>query len=222
MMFRAMLWSQWKWARGFLLLSVITGVLLAIFVMRGQMSFDGMGVYSIPDLLDRSRQYGVMFQLDATAAGLVLAIAAWQQDARTRHVYALLLPVSRTWYAATRFVCGLILLTIPAVALAASTAIAGALAPLPPVLHVYSIGLAARWMLAASTVYAIIFALISASPRIIKRAVLVAVAILVLDLIYGGLIDTTHHSLLGALMQSLFSRNGPYAPFLDGWMLIDV
>jgi hypothetical protein len=163
-----------------------------------------------------------MFQLDATAAGLVLAIAAWQQDSRTRHVYALLLPVSRAWYAATRFACGLLLLLIPAVALAASTAIAGSLAPLPPVLHVYAIGLAARWLLAASTVYAIIFALVSASPRLIKRAVLAAAVIMVADLIYGGLIDTTHHSLIGALMQSIFSRNGPYAPFLDGWMLIDV
>jgi uncharacterized membrane protein len=111
---------------------------------------------------------------------------------------------------------------IPAVALAASTAIAGSLAPLPPVLHVYAIGLAARWLLAASTVYAIIFALVSASPRLIKRAVLAAAVIMVADLIYGGLIDTTHHSLIGALMQSIFSRNGPYAPFLDGWMLIDV
>ncbi|HEV8409137.1 MAG TPA: hypothetical protein VGQ30_01430 [Gemmatimonadaceae bacterium] len=221
-MFRAMLWSQWKWSRGFLLLVVIVGVTLSIFVMRGQISFDGVGVYSIPDLLDRSRAFGVMFQLDATAAGLVLAIAAWQQDSRTRHVYALLLPVSRVWYAATRFACGLILLLIPALALAASTAIAGWLAPLPPVLHVYAIGLAARWLLAASTVYAIIFALVSASPRLIKRAVLAAAVIIVADLIYGGLIDTTHHSLIGALMQSVFSRNGPYAPFLDGWMLIDV
>ncbi len=221
-MFRAMLWSQWKWARGGLLVVVIVGMMLAIFVMRGQMSFDGAGVYSVPDLLDRSREFGVMFQLDAAAAGLILAIAAWQQDTRTRHVYALLLPVSRAWYAATRFACGLMLLAIPAVALAASTAISGALAPLPPVLHVYSIGLAARWMLAASTVYAIVFALVSASPRFIRRALLTAVLLLALDLVYGGLIDTSHRPLVNVFIQSVFSRGGPYAPFLDGWMLIDV
>jgi len=213
-MFRAILWSQWKWARGFLLVAVLIGMILSIFVLRG--------VYSIPDLLDRSRAFGVFFQLDATAVGLMLAIAAWQQDSRTRHVYALLLPVSRAWYASSRFAAGMILLLIPAAALAISTAITGRLAPLPPVLHVYSAGLAARWLLAAATVYAIIFALVSASPRLVKRIVLGTVAILVLDLLYGGFVDTAHRSLLGALMQSLFSRNGPYAPFLDGWMLIDV
>jgi hypothetical protein len=221
-MFRAMLWCQWKWVRGFTLAAVLSGVLLAIFVLRGQVSFDGVGVYSIPDLLDRSRAYGVFFQIHAAMCGLVVAISAWQQDTRTRHVYALLLPVSRAWYAATRFACGLLLLLIPAATVGIATAAAGWLAPLPPVLHVYSAGLAVRWMLAASTVYAIVFALVSASPSLIRRIMLAAVTLLALDLLYGGFVDSTHQPLIVRAMQGLFSRYGPYAPFLDGWMLIDV
>ena len=221
-MFRAILWSQWKWSRGYLLFSALASVLLVIGVLRGQMSFDGAGEYLIPELLNRSRTFGVFFQLHAAAVALGLALATWNSDTRTQHVYALLLPVARAQYVTWRFAAGLFLLALPAVFLAGVTAAGGWIVPIPNVLHVYSVGFALRWFVAAATVYAVLFAIVSASPRIVKVLLYGMLLTLVLDLLYGATMDHAHRPMLFSVIQWLFSPRSPYAPFLEGWMLIDV
>lgn len=220
-MFRAILYTQWKWARPVLVLAAILAGWIPLQALR-TLPYKEPGSYHIPTLYQSVQAAGVFYQLLALAIAVVIAISAWQADAQRQHVYALSLPLARWQFVLHRFGAGAVLLGIVAVAVGLFGGIAAALAPLPPMLHAYPVGLAVRFWLGALVPFGIIFALLSSNPHRVKIVVAIVVTIVAFDmgLAAFGVIDAP--VVLGTLQSWLYGDGGPLTAFTSRWMLIDV
>jgi hypothetical protein len=136
-----------------------------------------------------------------------------------KHVYALSLPIPRWQYALTRFSAGLVLLTLPVLALLAGAEVVAHSASVPAALHAYPIALTLRFAFAALVAYAIFFAISSATPRT-AGYILGAVALILVAqiLVPAG----SKVNLFGYLSDALLATPGLLAVFSGRWMLIDV
>jgi hypothetical protein len=162
----------------------------------------------------------VAYPILALLAALLLAAAAWWPDHRTKHVYALTLPISRRRYLLLRYVAGVTFLLGITVALIASALVATSRLSLPPLLHVYPFGTGLRFFLAGLSAYTILFALNGLAPRTAR--VLAALGIvLVLVSLLADLLSLGWNP-LAWVMEALLSPYSPLAIFRGRWMLIDV
>jgi hypothetical protein len=218
-MFRAILYSQWKWSRLSIVLGVVAGFALPILSVQGAGRTD-RGPLQTGELLDAVQKWGVGYPVLAAALGLVVAIATWAPDHRGRHVHALSLPLERWRYVGLRFASGVALLVPPVLAVLAGALLASASAPLPPGLQGYPVALAGRFALAVLVAYAVFFAISAGTARtagIILGALGCVIAVQLLASAANLPLD-----LLGGLQIAVLNWPGPLAIFTGRWMLIDV
>ncbi|MEP6573001.1 MAG: hypothetical protein ABJD11_09905 [Gemmatimonadota bacterium] len=218
-MFRAILYTQWKWARLAILPLVVASFAVPLLSVQAATS-SALNRFQMQDLLLLIQGYGICYPLLAVAAGLALATTAWASDQRKRHVYALSLPVARWHFAGLRLLAGLSILVLPVLAVWVGALLATNIATLPAGLEIYPTLLTLRFLLAALVAYSVFFA-ISASSIRTAGIILGILALLLLAQLFLVMADV-HVNFLGTLLERLFLWPGPFEVFTGRWMLIDV
>src|SRR5256886_14126478 len=160
-MFRAILYTQWKWCRLVILLATLAAFGLPLLSVEGARG--PVGYWEPRQLLGAVQGWGVLYPVLATAIALIVAMVTWAPDHRGRHVYALSLPLPRWHYALLRFAAGATLLAAPVVAVWLGGILATSMAVIPAGVHAYPTMLAVRFGLPGLGVYSIFFA-VSAGP----------------------------------------------------------
>jgi len=218
-MFRAILYSQWKWSRLIVVLGTVAAFAIPLVSLQGAARAD-RGALQTQDLLRAVQSWGTLYPLLATALGLLMAMAAWAADHRGRHIHALTLPLARWRYVLLRFGAGFVLLAAPIAAVLIGSSLAVLTATLPPGLQAYPIALAVRFAFAVFVAYAVFFAVSAGTARtagiilgVIAAAVLVQVVASIANL------DV---NLFAAAQTVLLLGPGPLAVFTGRWMLVDV
>lgn len=214
-MFRAILMTQWKWSRVIVLLATITGFALPLASLQSASQASSATAF-----VSAMQSWATGYALLAAAAGLLVALSAWQQDHAGRHVYALSLPVTRTRYSALRFGAGALFLLAPIVAVLIGCLIVATSGAIPAGLHAYPLELTARFALAAFVAYAIFFAIASSTPQ--TAGVVIGAIAAVLFTQYLLALASTPVDILGPITQFLFVRPGFFSVFTGRWMLVDV
>ena len=217
-MFRAMLWSQWRESRIAALLLAGVSFALPLLSMRG--SGSASEPWAAWDLLGAAMRWSATYPILALVAALVLAVGAWRPDHRTKHVYALSLPIGRSRYLLLRYGAGLALLLGIGVALLAGATLAALRVQLPPLLHVYPVGITLRFWVAGLFAYTLLFALSGLTPRV-ARGVAAFVLLLVIGSIAADLLSLGWNPMQAAV-DALLSPYSPLSIFRARWMLIDV
>lgn len=218
-MFRAILYSQWKWSRLIVALGTIAGFALPILSMQGAARGDRSPL-DAEQLLHAVQGWGTLYPVLAAALGLLVAVASWAPDHRGRHVHALTLPLPRWRYVLLRFAAGTTMLSGPIVGVCAGALLATAAATLPPGLQGYPFALALRFALAILVAYALFFA-VSAGTARTAGYILSAIALLVAVQIVAR-VASPGWDIAGQLQVALVNWPGPLAVFTGRWMLIDV
>lgn len=218
-MFRAILYSQWKWSRLVIVLGTLAGFALPLLSLQGAASAD-RGALQAQDLLRASQSWGSLYPLLAAAMGLLVAITTWAADHRGRHVHALTLPVRRSRYVLLRFAAGITLLAVPILAVFVGAVLAVATATIPPGLQTYAVALAIRFALAVGVAYAIFFA-ISAGTARTAGIILGTIAAVVVAHIVASMVNLDF-DVLGILQNVMLHGTGPLVVFVGRWMLVDV
>ena len=161
-MTKQLLLLHWKAARWGLLPWVVAAFGVPLLIV-GRLSADG--ALQSADIWQQMIPLSPVFPLLAVAAGSTIALTAWSWDHRQGHVYALALPVPRWRYSWTKFLAGLTLAAIPALALGAGGLIAASMVELPDLVQAYPGALAFRFYLATLAAYGVMFALAAGTMR---------------------------------------------------------
>lgn len=218
-MFKAILYTQWKWSRLVVALSVVIVFALPIMSVQ-QAGITEPSRWEVRGLLRTIEMWSVWYAVLAAGLGLLMATTAWAQDHRGRHVYALSLPIPRWQYSMLRFAAGSLLLAAPVVALWIGALLATAMAQIPPGLNAYPNALALRFALAAFLAYSIFFAISAGTTRTAAYVLAVIGALVVTQVMLEA------SGMSGDLVEVLFDRvitwPGPLEIFTGRWMLIDV
>ncbi len=217
--FKQVLVAQWLWARLALAVLAVIGFgipLASVFYGAG---LSGAAAGRVGEWLTAADRIAAVLPYFALLTGVLAGVMAWTPDIAGRHVYALSLPVSRAYFVTLRFAAGAVLTLIPAGAFAVGAVIASVAVSLPPGVQAHPAEVAARFWLAALTVYAIIFAISSASRRgqvavisIIGGAVLVDILLLTLS---------ADFSITASVFTLLTNWPGPLAILTGRWALFD-
>jgi hypothetical protein len=161
-MTKQLLALHWKAARWGLLPWVVAAFGVPLLIVG---RLNGEGALQSADIWQQMIPISPVFPLLAVAAGSTIALTAWSWDHRQGHVYALALPVPRWRYAWTKFLAGLTLAAIPAVALGVGGVIAASMVELPDLVQAYPGALAFRFYLATLAAYGVMFALAAGTMR---------------------------------------------------------
>ena len=218
-MFRAVLYSQWKWSRLIVVLGTVAAFAIPLLSLQGAARAD-RGALQTQDLLRAVQSWGSLYPLLATALGLLVAITAWAADHRGRHVHALTLPLSRWQYVLLRFGAGFLLLVAPIIAVLIGASLAVLTATLPPGLQAYPIALTVRFAFALFVAYAVFFAISAGTARTAGIILGVIAAVILVQVVAG--IAGLGFDLAGTLQTALLVGPGPLAVFTGRWMLVDV
>jgi hypothetical protein len=212
-MFRAILYTQWKWTRLATLVATVLAFAVPVLSVRDGSAFE-------PRLLvERLQAWSVAYAFLAAGAALAVALGAWGSDARGRHVYALVLPVARWRYALMRYAAGLALLAPVVVALLAGALVATRTIDMPAGLQGYPLALAARFLLALLVTYSLFFAVTAGSAR---TAGLVLAALVTLAVVHSITSSVgVRLDLVTPLGHALFGEHGLLGVLGGRWMLID-
>ena len=217
-MFRAILRLQWRESRLALLVLAAVGASLPLASLRGvESQGDAWRAFRI---LDASAVWAPSYPLLALGLALVLAAGAWIADHRSRHVYALTLPIARWRYLLFRYAAGGILLLAIGAVLYAAGLLATSRISLPPMLHAYPAGLTVRFCLAGLSAYTVLFALNGITPRT-ARLLVAGILLLITVAALADLLSLDWHPLV-ALGDAVLGPYSPLAIFRARWMLIDV
>ena len=220
-MFRAVFYTQWKWARPVIVVAALVAGYIPVTALRTS-PYKDAATYHIPSLYSSISAASAGYQLLALTVAVVIAISAWQADARRQHVYALSLPIPRWQFVLLRFGAGAALLGIVAVAVALFGGIAAAIAPLPPMLHAYPIGLAFRFWLGSLIPFGLIFALLASNPKRVRVVVFAVGTLIAVDFLLAAFGVTETTVVTKWIVDGVYSSHGPLTAFLSKWMLIDV
>ena len=218
-MFRAILYSQWKWSRLIVALGTLAGFALPLVSLQGAARADRSPLEA-EALLHAVQAWGVLYPLLAAALGLMVAIVTWAPDHRGRHIHALTLPLARWRYVLLRFATGATVLAGPILGVSIGALIAVAAATLPPGLHGYPLALAVRFALAALVAYALFFAVSAGTARTAGIILGVIGAIVVVQVFAS--VANLELNVADHLQMVLTNWPGPLAVFTGRWMLIDV
>lgn len=219
MMFRVLLYHQWKSVR--LPLFALVAVAFAVpLVAVTAITWSDPFASTADNALYLGASMANVYPLLAAAAGLLMATTAWSADHRGDHVYAMALPISRSRYAAMRFGVGVVLLAVPIAALTVGALTAAALVPIPEGLTAYPVALGVRFGLAALVAYAMFFAVSAGTPKTAGYVILALVTVPLLQLLLSAL--GTDINILRPISFFLFDTPGPFDIFGGRWMLIDV
>ena len=208
-MFKAVLYSQWKWTRLIIVLGTLAGFALPLLSLQGAARAD-RGALQAQDLLRAVQSWGTLYPLLAAALGLLVAIATWAPDHRGRHVHALTL----------RFAAGMTLLAVPIAAVSVGALLAALTATIPSGLQVYPLALSLRFALAVLVAYAVFFAISAGTARTAGIILGVIAALVVVQVVAS--IANLQLDLVGTSQVVLLQGLGPLAVFTGRWMLVDV
>jgi hypothetical protein len=217
-MFRAVLFTQWKWSRGGLLFATCLTFALPLLSMRA--AAGSLAESNARTLLAQIESFGIFYALSAGLIGLLVAAMAWTSDHSGRHVYALSLPVERWRYVAMRFGAGAATLGAPVIALWLGAVIAVMSVDIPAGLHAHPTALAIRFALALLLVYSIFFAISSGTKRTAGILLAVLGALILFEAIRGPL--GIRFSPFMTVIEFLLDSPGTFGVFNARWMLIDV
>lgn len=218
-MFRAILFTQWKWSRLPVALLTAAAFLVPLLAVQGARLPTGEPTQP-GELLEYVRAVGVFFPILAGLSGLLVGVSAWAADHRERHVYALSLPLARWHFALLRLGAGLVLLLGPVLAVWIGSQIAATVTLIPQGLASYPYLITLRFILCSLVAYSCFFAISAGTSRtaaIILGSLLAVVAIQMMLEAVG--VDL---NILGWLVDRLFVWPGPLDIFTGRWMLIDV
>lgn len=218
-MFRAILYSQWKWTRLIVVLGTLAGFALPLLSVQGAARAD-RGALEAQDLLRAVQSWGSLYPLLAATLGLLVAIATWAADHRGRHIHALTLPLPRWRFVLLRFAAGMTLLAAPIAAVLLGASLAVATATLPPGLQAYPLALALRFALAVLVAYAVFFAISAGTVRTAGIILGVIASLIVVQIVAS--IANLDLDLLGMIQTAVLYGPGPLAVFTGRWMLVDV
>lgn len=215
-MFNAILWSQWKAARGVVLLTALLAFGLPLASLQS-----AIGAYQADGFVAKMQQYGAGYSVLAALAGLLLGMAAWRPDQQGRHVYALSLPIARPRYTMFRFGAGAMFLlpTVGGVLLGSiAVALSGAI---PEGLHAYPVALSLRFAFAAAVSYALFFAISSSTAKTSGYIIAVLFGLFFAQYILS-VVAQSQVDVLTPVRDFLFDRPGILSVFAGRWMLVDV
>jgi hypothetical protein len=218
MRFRGVMMSLWRESR--LAVLLLGGLALAVPILSLRGRWTAADPWTAWDLLHASTRWSAAYPVMALTAALALAAGAWWPDHRTKHVYALTLPIARSRYLLLRYTAGLLLLLAIGGLLWLGGLVATFTIPLPPLLHAYAAGLAVRFCLAGLSAYTLLFAVSGLTPRM-ARVIVAACLVLVIVTVAADLL-TLGWNPVATVVDALL---GPYSPltiFRASWMLIDV
>ena len=214
-MLRAILVTQWKWTRTLVLFATVLAFALPVFAYA-----NARVAGTAREFIFATQRWGGGYALLAAALGLLVALAAWQHDHQGRHVYALSLPVTRSRYAALRFVSGLVFLAPAVLALLVAALFVTVSGAIPEGLQAYPFALALRFAFAAALAYAIFFAIASSTPQ--TAGIILGLIGAVLFTQYLLSVLGTRIDILGPIGEFIFVRPGILSVFSGRWMLFDV
>ena len=217
-MFAAILRTQWKWTRSFVLIGFVMGFAIPLVSL---ITVQAGGVEIVPSLIVRDmQQFGSMYALLAAGGGLACAMLGWGHDHRGRHVYALSLPVPRSRYTAMRFGAGAIFLLVPVAGVLLGCLVGLALVKIPTGLNAYPLALTTRFLLASFVSYSLFFAILASSTKASSYVLggIGAVLAMLFLLTYLGI----GQDIISGVALSLFGDRGLLSVFTGRWMLIDV
>jgi hypothetical protein len=226
MMFRMILYTQWKWTR----LALLPGVIIAFSLPVLSVQETGTSL-DAGSVLRAVNAWAVWFPTLAGALGLLVGVTAWREDHAGKHVYALSLPVERWRYTLLRFAAGSVLLVTPMVAMWAGSLAGAAAASIPPTLRAYPNALALRFALAALVAYSVFFAIAAGTARTAAFVLGAVAALIGLDVLVqaaGAPLSVSYEvwgtrvSLSRQVWGWITEVPGPLAVFTGRWMLIDV
>ena len=218
-MFRALLFVQWRASRWVVFTAALAAFATPLLVLAPFGSRE-LGGVAPGALLEGAAAGAIALRFCAALAGMFLGITAWHADQQLGFTYALTRPVPRWYFVAMRFGGGVLMIAGIGAALALSTAVVALGWHLPERLHLYPVGLAARWVLATLVVFSAFFGLATVPSRGWARgfvwtwAGLLAVTVADLLLLQGRIV-----TLVGAALASPWS---PLAIFGGRWFFIDV
>lgn len=218
-MFRAILYSQWKWSRLIIVAGTIAGFALPIVSLQGASRAD-LNPLRAEELLRAVQSWGTLYPVLAAALGLLVAVATWAPDHRGRHIHALSLPLPRWRYVLLRFGSGVTVLAAPVLAVVVGALLATGMATLPPGLQGYPLALGLRFALAILVAYAVFFAVSAGTARTAGAILGVVGAILLVHVIAG--VANLDLDILGKVQVVMLNWPGPLAVFTGRWMLVDV
>ncbi len=218
-MFVEVLRSQWK--ASLVTMSIVAVAAFALPLVSVQPAGEAsLSVYNTVFIMEELARYSQWFGGLALATGLLAAVIAWGNDHRVKHVYPLILPVPRWYYALLRFTAGLVILTLPLAALWVGSMIAAFAATVPVGLSTYPHALSLRFAIASLLAYSIFFA-ISASTTRTAAYVLVIAGIVVVGQVGVGILGVDA-DVMGEFFRRLTVWPGPFEIFTGRWVLIDV
>ncbi|HEX9729108.1 MAG TPA: hypothetical protein VGA37_11435 [Gemmatimonadales bacterium] len=218
MMFRQVLYTQWKWSAWAVVTTAVAAFTLPLVsVQRAGANTEATDVlYLLGDVAG----VGYMYPFLAVAAGITIALLTWAPDHAGRHVYALSLPVPRWYYALLRYGAGTLLLVPTMLALWIGALVATSSATIPQGLDAYPTAIAFRFALATLFGFSMFFALAAGTVRTAIIALGVApTAIIVTNQIiisFGG------PNLVWTALEYLIRLPGPMELLFEPWMLINV
>ncbi len=217
--FKQVLFAQWLWARLALVVLALVGFAIPLASVFYGAGLSGPAVSRVGEWLVAADRIAQVLPYYALLVGVLVGVLAWTPDIAGKHVYALALPVSRPYFVTLRFAAGALLSLVPAGAFAVGAVLASVAVSLPPGVHAHPAAVAARLWLATLTVYAIIFAISSASRRgqiaiisIVGGAVLADIVLLTLS---------ADFSVTAEALALLTNWPGPLAILTGRWALFD-
>lgn len=222
--------AQWLSTRWLLVPLVLMCIGLPQAVVRlallDAQKFGTESVLGAAVLLQALEAYSMIFPYLAGITGALIALAAWNWDHRTGHVYALSLPISRAEYTLLKLWAGAVMLLAVAVAIWIGAWIATSSVQIPDGVRAYPFAFGARFLLAGTLLYATFFALASGTIRttlivvIGLNLVLIGGSIVIPWLETRYLVDLwTPTELIGHALRTM---PGPFRVFGGSWLLIDV
>lgn len=218
-MFREILYTQWKWTRLGVVAATIAAFGLPILTVQTAGTADPTWL-DARVLLAELQSWSQWYPMLALGIGLFAGTAAWTNDHRAGHVYALTLPLPRWHYVLLRYGAGLVLLLAPIVALAIGAALATASATVPPGLDTYATAISIRFALAAVLAYSIFFGISAGTTRTAGYVLSAIGGIVVLQLLTTLSGGDTH--VFTRVFDRVITWPGPFEIFTGRWMLIDV
>lgn len=218
-MFRAVLFTQWKWSRVAVAVGAVTAFALPLLTVR-RAGLPGLTRFDTVWVLDAVEQWSMWYPSLAAALGLLVATSAWAADHRGKHVYALSLPVPRWYFALIRFAAGAVLLAAPLVMFWIGAMIAAAAAELAPGLHTYPHALAVRFALATFLAYGVFSAVSAGTARTAGYALAATGALVWVQVMLA--VAGSEVSLLELIFDRIAIWPGPLDVFTGRWTLIDV
>src|SRR5574341_1125687 len=143
-MFKAILYTQWKWSRILVLLATVAAFAIPVLSVR-EFGRPRPAAWELAEALNSVQAWGFAYPMLAFALAALLSTFTWQPDISGKHVYALSLPVPRWHYVLLRLGAGLVL-GVPAVAAVwVGSLLAVASATIPQGLNAYPHALAFRF-----------------------------------------------------------------------------